>query len=69
MSIKALAIELYKALQNVHRLQDELGKASLGEKDQLRHKLKSAEAEYNQLRRMLEGEKEPSPLSRDSFKI
>ncbi len=69
MSIKALAIELYKAQQNVHRLQDEMERASLGEKDQLRYKLKCAEAECNQLRRILDGEKEPSPLSRDSFKI
>ena len=69
MSIKALAIELYKAQQKVHRLQDRLEKASLGEKDQLHRELKGAEAELNQLRRMLDGEKEASPLSVNSFKI
>ena len=69
MSIKALAIELYKAQQKVHRLQDRLEKASLGKKEQLRSELKGAEADLNQLRRIMDGEKEPSPFSVDSFKI
>ena len=69
MSIKALAMELYKAQQKVHRLQDKLEKASLGEKDQLRYELKGAEADLKQLRRTMDGEKEPSPFSVNSFKI
>ena len=69
MSIKALAIELYKAQQKVHRLQDRLEKASLGKKEQLRSELKGAEADLNQLRRIMDGEKEPSPFSVNSFKI
>jgi len=69
MSIKALAIELYKAQQKVHRLQDKLEKASLGEKEQLRSELKGAETDLNHLRRMMDGEKEPSPFSTNSFKI
>jgi len=69
MSIKALAIELYKAQKKVHRLQDSLEEASLAEKEQLRYELKGAEAELNQLRRMMDGEKEPSPFSAKSFKI
>lgn len=69
MSIKALAIELYKAQKKVHRLQDRLEEASSAEKEELRYELKGAEAELNQLRRMLDGEKEPSPFSLKSFKI
>ena len=66
MSIRALAIELYKAQQKVHKLQDQLEVAGINEKDQLRRELKQAEAECNQLRRIIEAEKEPS-LLRDSF--
>ena len=68
MSIKALAIELYKAQQEVHRLQDRLETASLGDKDQVCNELKRAEAACNYLRRIMDGEKEPSPFSGDSFK-
>lgn len=68
MSIKALAIELYKAQQEVHRLQDRLETASPGDKDQLRNELKRAEAACNYLRRIMDGEKEPSPFSRDTFR-
>ena len=66
MSIKALAVELYRAQQKVHKLQDQLEKAPLKEKEQLRHDLRVAEAECNQLRRIMEGEKETS-RSRLSF--
>ena len=66
MSIKALAVELYRAQQKVHKLQDELEKAPLREKERLRRDLRTAEAECNQLRRIMEGEKETS-RSRLSF--
>ena len=68
MPIKALAFELYKAQQKVHTLQDRIETAPLGERDHLRQELKRAEAELNQLRRIMDGEKASSPLSRDSFK-
>lgn len=66
MSIRALAIELYRTQQKVHRLQDQLENAALVEKEQLRNKLKVAQVECNQMRRIIEAEKEPSPL-RNSF--
>ncbi len=68
MPIKALALELYKAQQKVHTLQDRIETASHGDRDRLRQELKRAEAELNQLRRIMDGEKAASPLSRDSFK-
>ncbi|NNK97047.1 MAG: hypothetical protein HKP41_22055 [Desulfobacterales bacterium] len=67
MSIRALASELYRAQQKVHKLQDQLEVAGINKKDQIRRELKQAEVECNQLRRIIEAEKEPSPL-RDSFK-
>ena len=66
MSIKALAVELYRAQQKVHSLQDELDKAPLKDKERLRLDLRTAKAECNQLRRIMEGEKETS-RSRLSF--
>ena len=68
MSIRALAIELYRAQQRVHRLQDHLEKASINDRDRLRHELNQAKVECRQLRRMMDGEKEPSPFSGNPFK-
>jgi hypothetical protein len=68
MSIRALAIELYKAQQKVHKLQDQLEVAGINKKDQLRQELKQAEAERNQLRRIIEAEKEPYPLRDNKIK-
>ena len=67
MSIRALAIELYKAQQKVHKLKDQLETAGINQKDHVRRELIKAEAECNQLRRILDAEKEPSPL-RDSYR-
>lgn len=58
MSIKALAVELYKSQRKVHELQDKLETATPKEKDSLKYELKAAEAELLQLRRIMEGEKE-----------
>ena len=69
MSIKALAIELYRSQQKVHLLQDRLQAASLAEKDQIRWDLKNAEAELTQLRRIMEGEKETARSRIAPFKF
>ena len=69
MSIKALAVELYRAQQKVHKLQDELEKAPLRDKERLRRELRTVEAELNQLRRIMEGEKETSRSRLSTFKI
>lgn len=67
MVIKALAIELYRVQQKVHQLQDQLERATGQEKDRLTRELRTAEAECNQLRRMVDAKKEP-PLFRTNFK-
>ncbi|MEE4165553.1 MAG: hypothetical protein V2I35_06105 [Desulfocapsaceae bacterium] len=68
MSIRALAIELYRAQQKVHRLQEKLEKVSINDRDRLRQELKQAEAECYHLRRLVDGKKEPFFSSRNPFK-
>jgi hypothetical protein len=65
--IKALAIELYRAQQTVHKLQDQLADASPAERDVLRRSLRTARAECEQLRRLIDAKKQTPPF-RTSFK-
>ena len=65
MSIKAIALELYKAHQKVSMLEKKLEAAPLTEKDTIRQELRLATQEYLQLRRILNGEKSPSPFRSD----
>ena len=65
--IKALAIELYRAQQKVHRLQEQLENAPLSEKEAIGRELRAATAECNQLRRLVEAKKQ-QPLYRTSHK-
>lgn len=64
MSIKLLAIELYRAQQNVERLVDEIGvRESLSDPAataQLQENLRQARAEFQQLRKMLDDKKSSS---------
>ena len=65
--LKALATDLYRAQQKVHRLQEQLENAQLSEIDAIRRELRGATAECNQLRRMVDAKKE-QPLFRTSHK-
>ena len=65
--IKALAIELYRAQQKVHRLQEQLEKAPLSDKEEIKRELRAATAECNQLRRLVEAKKQ-QPLYRTTHK-
>jgi len=67
MVIKSLAIDLYRAQQRVHHLQEQLEHADPREKDALRRELQAATAERDQLRRLVDARKE-KPLYRTSFK-
>jgi hypothetical protein len=66
MVVKALALELYKAQQKLHKLQDQYDGAELKDRERLRRELQQAEAERDQLRRLIDGRKE-KPLFRTSF--
>ncbi len=63
MSIKALALELYRAQQKVIRLEKEFSRADIQDKDRIKEELKAADAERVQLRKMLDGAKAPNPLA------
>ena len=65
--LKALATDLYRAQQRVHRLQEQLENAPLSEKEAIKRELRDATAECNQLRRMVEAKKE-QPLYRTEHK-
>lgn len=58
MSIRAIALELYRAQREVAALQKAFDLASPGEKDTLAQDLRAAQKEQQMLRKMLDGEKE-----------
>ncbi|MBI5557201.1 MAG: hypothetical protein HY885_06140 [Deltaproteobacteria bacterium] len=62
MSIKMLALDLYRAQQRVRQLETRLDEETPpGGKDAVSEELREALAELRQLRNMLEGAKSPSP--------
>jgi hypothetical protein len=63
MSIKALALELYRAQQKVSDLEKKLEQAAHPEKDLLVEELRVAVSEMKMLRRMLDGAKVESPFT------
>lgn len=57
MSVKSLAIELYKAQQKVSGLESELENPASHDKEKIKEELRLAKAEWKVLRKMLDGEK------------
>lgn len=64
MSIRGLALDLYRAQQKVDHLEKELQVRPPEEHDALREELRHAKAEWQLLRKMLDGEKEPHSFRR-----
>lgn len=62
MSIRLIAVDLYKAQKRVHQLEARLAEASVNEKDAIKAELREAEAELKQIRNILEGAKSPLPF-------
>lgn len=62
MSIKRLALDLYKAQQNVERLERAIAEALPNEPADLKEELRGAMAEWQMLRKILDGEKENAVL-------
>lgn len=72
MSIRALALELYRAQQAVDTLQKALNSAAPAEKEGVARELREAQRELEMLRKMLEGRKESGSFRKKfsgSFKI
>ena len=64
MSLRDLARELYRAQQQVERLEKLLLSASPVEEMGIRRELEDARAERLQLQKMIDGRKDSSPLPR-----
>ena len=62
MSIRNLALDLYRAQQKVDRLEKAISAAAPGELAALEDELRGAKAELLMLKKMLEGEKENASL-------
>lgn len=62
MSIKHLALDLYRAQQNVERLEKAIAAVSPREPALLLEELREAKAEWQMLRKILDGEKENAVL-------
>ena len=58
MSIRAIALELYRAQKKVAELQKALEAVEQGAAEKLSQELRAAEKEMSMLRKMLDGEKE-----------
>lgn len=64
MSLRDLARELYRAQQQVERLEKLMSSATPEEEAAIRHELQDAQAERCQLQKMIDGRKDSSPLPR-----
>lgn len=64
MSLRNLARELYRAQQQVERLEKLLLSASPEEELVIKNELQEAQAERQQLQKMLDSRKDVSPLPR-----
>lgn len=66
MSIKLLAVELYRAQQNVGHIEAQLEATPLNASEVVREELRQAQAELRQLRKMLDDKKAASSLKTPS---
>jgi hypothetical protein len=57
VSIRLLARELYKLLQKVEKIEEEIRGAPADEQEALKERLRRLKAERNRVRRMLDGKK------------
>jgi hypothetical protein len=59
MSIRIIARDLYRLLQKVERLEQQVESSSSEKKEELKDRLRKVRAEQNRMRRILDGAKEP----------
>ncbi len=59
MSIRIIARDLYRLLQEVERLEQQVESSSSEKKEELKGRLRKVRAEQNRMRRILDGAKEP----------
>lgn len=62
MSIRLIAKELYALQQQVDKLERQIESETPEKREPLREKLRETRAERDRMRKILDGEKEPSPF-------
>ncbi len=63
MSIRAIAMEVYKCQSKVHKLEDQLQLADYSEQATLKDQLRQARAELKILKNMIEGRKAQATIN------
>jgi hypothetical protein len=58
MSIRMIAVELYRTIREVAEIEEELAKAPIEKREALKDKLRQAKADREQMRRILDGRKD-----------
>ncbi len=58
MSIRMIAIELYRIMREVDELEKRIEASPLEKRDKMRDRLRKLKAERNRMRRMLDGRKD-----------
>ena len=58
MSIRLIAVDLYKAIKKVEEIEDAIAQAPWEKREALKEKLRRAKAERDQMRRILDGQKD-----------
>ncbi|CAN2040669.1 DUF465 domain-containing protein [Candidatus Magnetomoraceae bacterium gMMP-15] len=69
MSIRLIAMDLYRLRQEVEHIEKQIEKASFEESKKLKDKLRKIKAEQNQLQRALDGNKEEPTYKLSHSKI
>jgi len=64
MSIRLIAIDLYRLIKEVEALEKKIEKASAEKQEGLKEQLRKLKAERDRMRRMLDGEKDSPGHSR-----
>lgn len=62
MSIRMIAKELYALEQQVDRLEKQIESEPPGKREALRERLRKTKADRDRMRKILDGQKEPSPF-------
>jgi hypothetical protein len=61
MSIRLIAKELYRLHREVETLEEKIARSSYPEQEKLKDRLRRLKAEYNRMRRILDGQKDAPP--------
>jgi hypothetical protein len=61
MSIRLIAKELYRLHREVEKLEETIARSSYLEQEKLKDRLRKLKAEYNRMRRILDGQKDAPP--------